>query len=99
MMVAKAIVETKVGAYPVKVWSDDEIEIEHYDSEDNMTTYVYIKKSELIEMLGLFRDETQVVPKETIDECYALCESCKGRQDGYEPLVQNYLESIMQEMA
>jgi len=95
---AKAIVEAKVGSYPVKVFSDDEIEIEHYDSHNHMTTYVYIKKSELMEMLGLFDRETQVVPKGVIDECYTLCESCRGRQDGYEPLVQNYLEDVMQEV-
>ena len=36
--------------------------------------------------------------KEIIDECYALCESCRGRKDGHEPLVQNYLEKVQQEV-
>lgn len=32
--------------------------------------------------------------EEIIDECYSLCESCRGLKDGHEPLVQNYLERI-----
>jgi len=91
---ASITAETKVGSYPVKVWSDDEIEIEHYDSEDNHTVYVYIQKAELEEMLGLFKDSSQSKSKGIIEECYSLCESCKGRRDGYEPLVQNYLEEV-----
>ena len=59
MAKSKVVAETKVGSFPVKVWSDDEIEIEHYDSEDDVTTYVYIKKSELEEMLKLFEGVTK----------------------------------------
>jgi len=97
-MAAIEIASTVIGTFPVRAFSDGEVEIEVYDSEDDVTHYVYLEKSELKEMLELVRDTSQPTCKDIVDECYTLCESCRGLRDGYPHVVQNYLDDVIQEV-
>lgn len=82
--------------------------LKHLDPRNDAFNFIYPSTYTAIEAYRKALDEIREVHKlkevkkldckEIIDRCYELCESCKGRRDGYDPLVQNYLDDILKDL-